>query len=63
MNILLAISVTIQSIPATKPSPVTAEHAIIPQCLVSIESSSRYSLICCRLRDYGMSYLLPFMKS
>jgi uncharacterized protein YlbG (UPF0298 family) len=58
MNILLEMSLTIQSIPSNNPSPVNAEHAIIPQCLVYIKSNSKYSLIYCNVSDFGTSYLL-----
>lgn len=52
------MSVTIQSIPSSKPSPVTAEQATIPQCLVSIRSNSKYSLIYYKVNDFGTSCLL-----
>lgn len=58
INILLEISVTIQSIPSSNPSPVNAEQAMIPQCLVWIKSNSKYSLIYCNVNDFGTSYLL-----
>lgn len=56
------MSVTIQSIPSNNPSPVTAEQAIIPQCLVCIKSSSKYSRIYCNVNDFGTSYLLQNIK-
>lgn len=62
MKILLAISVTIQSIPSKSPSPVTAEQAIIPQCLVSTKSNSRYSRIYYNVKEFYISYLLPNNK-
>lgn len=52
------MSVTIQSIPSSNPSPVTAEHATIPQCLVSIKSNSKYSLIYYKVNDFYTSCLL-----
>jgi len=41
MNILEAISLTNQSIPSSNPSPVLAEHGMIPQCLDTIVSNSK----------------------
>jgi hypothetical protein len=53
-----AISLTIQSIPSKSPSPVLALHPIIPQCLVLIEPSYKYSLILSQLRLPSISCLL-----
>lgn len=41
IKILEEISFTVQSIPSTSPSPVTALHGMIAQCLVVMESSSK----------------------
>ena len=58
INILDAISVTTQSIPSINPSPVTAEHGMIPQCLVDISSKARNSLISQLFSDPLISCLL-----
>lgn len=50
------MSVTIQSIPSNNPFPVTAEQqAILPQCLVDIKSSFKYSLIYCNVDNFYTS--------
>lgn len=58
MKILLAISLTIQSMPSIKPSPVTALHGIIPQCLVEISSKAKNFLISSIVNASLISYLL-----
>lgn len=63
MNILEAISLTIQSIPSMSPSPVTAEQGMIPQCLVDISSNCKNSLISSDVRDPFMSCLLQKIRS
>lgn len=57
-----AISLTIQSMPSNSPSPVLALHPMIPQCLVVIESSSKYYFIWSQLRLPSISCLLQKMR-
>ena len=58
MNILDLISLVIQSIPSSNPSPDIALHGIILQCLPSILSNSSTSLISLGVSAPAISYLL-----
>ena len=62
VNNLPAISLTIQSIPYNKPSPVLALHPIIPQCLVVMSSNYKYFFISSHDKLPYISCLLQNIK-